>query len=144
MEEVIHYLELKNKYYEKFFTLTSKFLRQINKDEWEGTELLLDNRERILNIIRSFDHKVAHLFGQIDVDDQRLEAYRPRVKRLLNDRAAWVGKIVALDLELMSRIEEVKSETIRELKRTVETAQQLTSFEDHAGPARSEKKPREV
>lgn len=144
MEEVIHYLELKNQYYEKFFSITSKFLSQIGSDQWEGTELLLDNRERILNIIRSFDHKIARLFEEVDVDNDRLETYRARVKQILDRRTEIVNKIVALDLELMGKVEEVKNETIRELKRTVETGQQITTFEEVSAPAPVEKTNREV
>jgi hypothetical protein len=46
------------------------------------------------------------------------------------------NKIIALDLELISKMEETKSETIRELKRAMETNQQIGSFE-----AQSPRKP---
>jgi hypothetical protein len=66
MEEVIHYLEMKNHYYEKFQTITEKFLQQANQDRWDEIEFFVDNRERILNIIRSFDFKIAEAFEQVD------------------------------------------------------------------------------
>jgi hypothetical protein len=73
MEEVIHYLDLKNQYYEKFHTMTLKFLESANRDRWDDIDAFVDNRERILNIIRSFDFKIAKAFeecgeGKLDIE----------------------------------------------------------------------------
>jgi len=129
MEEVIHYLEMKNHYYEKFQAVTEKFLQMANQDCWDEIEFFVDNRERILNIIRSFDFKIAAAFEQIDFTAFNPDMYRERVKGLLDRRAVLGNKIIALDLELIAKMEETKSETIRELKRTLETNQQIGSFE---------------
>ena len=130
MEEVIHYLELKNQYYEKFYNLTQKFLQLAEDKRWNDVELFVDNRERILSIIRSYDFKIAEVFEQIDVTQVDLNLYRTRVHSLLESRKSWVDKIVALDLELISKVEDMKSETIKELKKTVETHNQINSFKD--------------
>lgn len=130
MEEVIHYLELKNQYYEKFYNVTQKFLKQATDDKWNDIEFFVDNRERILNIIRSFDFKIASLFEGLDLADTNLDFYKDRVKSLLEQRTQWASKIVALDLELVSKIDEMKTDTIRELKRVQETSQALESFDD--------------
>lgn len=132
MEEVIHYLELKNQYYEKFHAMTAKFLASAAANQWEDLELFVDNRERILNIIRSYDFKIAQRFEQVDIGDCNLDVYRGRVQGLLHARKAWADKIVSLDLELISRIDEMKCDTIRELKRTLQTNQQVSSFEETA------------
>jgi hypothetical protein len=137
MEEVIHYLEMKNHYYEKFQSITEKFLVLANQDQWDGIEFFVDNRERILNIIRSFDFKIAEAFDRIDFAMFNPVVYRSRVKELLDRRAALGNKIIALDLELIAKMEETKSETIRELKKTLETNQQLQSFEAQALPRKS-------
>ncbi len=128
MEEVIHYLELKNQYYEKFYSMTVKFLERSELDEWEGLEFFVDNRERILNIIRSYDFKIASKFETLDLTSANLEHYRERVKNLLDLRTNWVKKIITLDLDLIAKVEDVKSDTIRELKKTLQTSQQIGSF----------------
>lgn len=135
MEEVIHYLELKNQYYEKFCSVTARFLEQAANDKWDELEFFVDNRERILNIIRSYDFRIARAFESADVSQTNLDSFRPQVKALMDKRAALASRIVALDLELIARLDDVKSETIRELKKTLETSQQLGSFEAPApGP----------
>jgi hypothetical protein len=128
MEEVLHYLALKNHYYEKFYTLTVKFIELANNDKWDDLELFVDNRERILNIIHSFDFKISTQFQKLNLSPQELEIYRSRVRGLMELRSQLASKIVAADLELISKMDEVKTETIHELKRTVETGQQLNSF----------------
>lgn len=137
MEEVIHYLDLKNQYYEKFYSLTSKFLVQAEQDHWNEIEFFVDNRERILNIIRSFDFKIAAIFDGLDMSQNEVEAYRERVKTLLDKRAEIANKIVAKDLELIAKMDEMKSETIRELKKTMETSHQVGSFLTPGQPRRA-------
>lgn len=128
MEEVIYYLELKNTYYEKFLSITEKFLLQVQQDQWDNMDYFVDNRERILNIIRSYDFKIAELFHQIDVASTKLETYSTRVKELLERREVLGKKIMDQDLELIGKIDEVRTETIRDLKQTQETGQKLHSF----------------
>ena len=128
MEEVLYYLELKNTYYEKFLSITEKFLSQIQQDHWENMDYFVDNRERILNIIRSYDFKIAELFHQIDVGSTRLENYSSRVKELLERREVLGKKIMDQDLELIGKIDEVRTETIRDLQKTQDTIQKVHSF----------------
>ena len=128
MEEVLHYLELKNQYYEKFYHLTLKFIDQVEKDQWADIDLFVDNRDRILNIINSFDHKIAKCMQQMHLTDLELRRYKTQVKELIAIRQAVAEKIFAADLELISKIDDVKSETIRELKQSLETANQINAF----------------
>ncbi len=128
MEEILHYLELKNQYYEKFCAMSAKYLAATYNDQWEDLDFFVDNRDRVLNIIRSFDFKIAKLFEAIDPTALNLTLYRPRVKALLDRRSELAKRIVDVDLELISRIDDMKTETIRDLKKTVETGNQLETF----------------
>lgn len=142
MEEVLHYLQLKNQYYEKFLSITQRFLENANNNKWDDLEFFVDNRERILNIIRSYDFKVARAFQRADVKSDS-EYYGKRVRELLDKRTQLANKIVALDLELIAKIDEIKSETVRELKRSVETTHQIDSFTKNS-PIRTPKPPKEA
>lgn len=142
MEEVVYYLELKNKYYEKFLSVTEKFLTQVQQDRWDNVEYFMDNRERILNIIRSYDFKIAELFHQVDVSSARLESYSVRVKDLLEKREQLGKQIIDQDLVLISKVDEVRLSTIRELKKTQETGQKLHSFT--SGATKRTKIPKDI
>ncbi len=128
MEQIINYLDLKNKYLEKFYSVSKKFLESHIDTKWLEIEFFVDNRERILNIIHYFDQKVASLFKAPEVWGKDLSAYRPRVKELFAEREKLAKKIVDLDLALISAIDEMKSETITELKKTINKKIQLNSF----------------
>ena len=128
MQEVLEYLQMKNHYYEKFYSLTEKFLAQVEKNNWEDIQFFVDNRERLLNIIRSFDHKIASVFDKMKISDSEMSEMKPKVKELLDKRAAIASKIVSLDLHLISKIDDHKSDTIRDLKKTMETKDQMDSF----------------
>lgn len=128
MQEVLEYLQMKNHYYEKFYSLTEKFLAQVEKNNWDDIQFFVDNRERLLNIIRSFDHKIASVFDQTKLSPSEMNELKPKVKELLDKRASIAKKIVSIDLHLISRIDDHKSDTIRELKKTMETKDQIDSF----------------
>ena len=139
MDEVLRCLELKNHYYEKFYSVTSKFIEQTNKNDWDNLDFFVDNRERILNIIRSFDFQVSKAFKDKNLNLSQIEQYQPQVKLLLEKRADWAAKIVALDLELISKIDEMKSDTIKDLKKTMDTQHRLNSFAKSSPPRKSTK-----
>ncbi len=139
MEEILHYLELKNQYYEKFCSMSAKYLARTYDNAWDDLTFFVDNRERILNIIRSFDFKIAKLFQDIDPTALDLTMYRPRVKALLDRRTELAKRIVEVDLELISRIDDMKSETIRDLKKSVETSHQMETFANITVPHRPRK-----
>jgi len=128
MEEVLHYLQLKNQFYEKFYSVTCKFLDQANRNQWDDIENFVDNRERILNIIHSFDFKIASLFQKLNLSKDELDKYRGTVKEILDARAALANQIVRADLELITKMDEMKNDTIKDLKKSVETMHQINSF----------------
>lgn len=128
MDDVLQYLEMKNHYYEKFFALSKKFLDQVSMGKWDDLEYFVDNRERILSIIRSFDFQISKAMEGRKVTEDETSQYKESIKTFLGKRTELAAKIVALDLELISRIDDHKSDTIKELKKTVETQQHVASF----------------
>lgn len=132
MEEVIQYLELKNHYYEKFFTVTQKFLDQVARNDWTNMDFFVDSRERILNIIRSFDAKISSAVEKNRNESKTSSSETVRLKKIMSERQTMADKILELDLQLISAIDEYKNETIRELKKTVETQHQIDAFEKNS------------
>jgi len=137
MEEVIQYLEMKNHYYEKFYTVTQKFLDQIARNEWGNLEFFVDSRERILSIIRSFDAKISNAMEKVKGRGNTKEVDKNLLKKMMDERKNLGDKILELDLQLIAAIDDYKNETIRELKKTVETQQQIDAFEKNAQPQKT-------
>ncbi len=132
MKEVIESLEMKNHYYEKFLSTTLKLLDQARKNCWDELEFYVDNRERILNIIRSYDHKIDVMMADKEVTENDKVLYKGKIQSLLEQRTTLANKIVDADLELISRIDEVKVETIKDLKQNIESEQHFSTFNKHA------------
>jgi len=136
MEEIIHYLELKNHYYEKFLSLTKNFLNKAKQNLWDDIEFFVDNRERILNIIRSFDIKVSRLMANTQVGDTEAKYYREKVKAIFDRRTDVGNKILAIDLELIRCLDEMKTNTIKELKKTLDSQKPIQSFQSVSTPTK--------
>lgn len=131
MKEIIECLEMKNHYYEKFLSTTLKLLGHARNNVWDELEFYVDNRERILNIIRSYDHKISEGMQTKEVTANDKAKYKPRVEELLRNREVLAKKIVEADLELISRIDDMKMDTIKELKQNIENEQHFSSFSKH-------------
>ncbi|NBX77030.1 MAG: hypothetical protein EBQ92_10785 [Proteobacteria bacterium] len=129
MEDVLQYLEMKNHYYEKFYSVTQKFLDQIARNDWTNLDFFVDSRERILNIIRSFDAKISHAVERVEKPTDSKEVDKALLTKMMDERKRLGEKILELDLQLISAIDDYKNETIRELKKTVETQHQIDAFE---------------
>jgi|LakMenE01Jun11ns_1017448.scaffolds.fasta_scaffold9824672_1 ClpP class serine protease len=134
MEEVLQYLEMKNHYYEKFYSITQKFLDHIARNDWKDMEFFVDSRERILNIIRSFDAKISKAVETSQKKKSFSDEERSLMSKMMAKRKVLADKIVDLDLQVIAAIDDYKNETIRELKKTVEVQQQMDSFEKNSAP----------
>lgn len=129
MDEVLQYLEMKNHYYEKFFSVTEKFLEKISKNDWDQTEFFVDSRERILSIIKSFDVKIQRELQRINSNYQLTESERSLLEKISKEKKKAGDKILELDLRLISAIDDYKNETIKELQKTVKAQQHIGAFE---------------
>jgi hypothetical protein len=129
MQEVLECLEMKNHYYQKFLSVTMKLLDNARKEDWEDIDFYVDNRERLLNIIRSFDFKISKALEKFTLSEKEKIHYKDQVKTLLGKRKEIADNIIKADLEIISRIDEMKNETIKTLKKTQETEQQINLFQ---------------
>ncbi len=129
MEEIIQYLEMKNKYYAKFFSISTKFLEETNNDHWDNLNFFVENRERLLNIIRSLDQKIARAFKESATTEEEMNSYRKTLKGLFDHKKHLGDQIIAIDLQLISKIDAMKTQTIKKLKSTLKTHHHIDSFE---------------
>lgn len=129
MEEVIQFLKMKNKYYQKFFSISTKFLEETNGDHWDNLKFFVENRERLLNIIRSLDQKIARAFKESGTSEEEMNSYRETLRSLFDQKKQLGEQIIAVDLQLISKIDAMKTQTIKKLQTEVKTTHQLGTFE---------------
>ena len=118
MEEVLYYLELKNQFFEKLLAMTEDFLSKAKNNLWTRVNQFTEDRERVLDMIRTFESKIAQKFSNVHLSADEVQFYQPLVKEHFRKRESLVHRIVNLDLELIARIDEIKSERILELTQT--------------------------
>ena len=70
MEEVIHYLELKNRFFEKLLTMTEDFLARAKQDAWTRVTQFTEDRERMLDMIHTFELKIAESFSALQLTQE--------------------------------------------------------------------------
>jgi len=136
MEEILQYLEMKNHYYEKFYTVTQKFLNKISKNEWDQTDFFVDSRERILSIIKSFDAKISRQLETMKAEVKPTAVESALLHKIAEQKRSLGDKILELDLRLIAAVDEFKTETIKELQKTVKAQQQIDVFEKTYQPNR--------
>lgn len=129
MEEILQYLEMKNHYYQKFYTVTQKFLDKISRNEWEQTEFFVESRDRILSIIRSFDLKISRCISEMEKNLDPTPVEKALLSKISEQKKSLGEKILEIDLRLITAIDDYKTETIKELQRTVKAQQQIDAFE---------------
>ena len=104
-------------------------MEETNHDHWDNLRFFVENRERLLNIIRSLDQKIARAFKESTANENELNSYKDTLKKLF-DRKKYLGEqIISIDLQLISKIDMMKTQTIQKLKSTLQTSQQLDTFE---------------
>ncbi len=114
MMRIIQLLDQKNHYLEKFYALGEETLSQLSEGQFNDVEGFYQNREKILEMIRYIDFEVNEAQNAIteEVDTES----RQEVKARLKVKEVYVSQILDQDLSIMSFIEQVKTEIIRELQ----------------------------
>lgn len=115
--KTIQLLNEKNHFLEKFYSLNEKQLIQLSASQFENIEYFYNQREDILKIIKYIDSEIvrAHndeLAMNIIASAQDHEA----VKECLRIKDIFVNRIIEQDIQIISLIERLKSNIIKELK----------------------------
>lgn len=120
MDTIINLLKDKNYHLEKFLQLNEGELLNFTEGNFDNLEVFYQSRETILDLIRCIDRLIeAAASSEEDapiVSDQN----KKEMVRAMNAKNDLVQRILAQDLQILSVIEQAKSNIIKEL-RTVQT-----------------------
>ena len=120
--KTIQLLNEKNHFLEKFYSLNEKQLVQLSASQFDNIEYFYNQREDILNIIKYIDAELARAHND-EVAMNLMISFQDQtaVKECLRIKDIYVGRIVEQDIQILSLIERLKSNIIKELK-TVRSA----------------------
>ena len=116
MDRVVDLLERKNHFLEKFHLISEAELLNFESGDYDNIESFYECREKILNIINHIEKDFEKTFSQYSEAETFSASEREEVDRVFKRKGALVGKILDLDLKIISAIDFEKSEIIKELR----------------------------
>ncbi len=131
MDTIINLLQDKNYHLGKFLELNESELLNFTEGNFDNLEVFYQSRETILDLVRCIDRLIeaaANTEGAFEskVSDQS----KKDMVNAMNSKNDLVQQILAQDLQILSVIEQAKSQIIREL-RTVQAGKKAIGHYKH-------------
>lgn len=116
METIINLLKDKNYHLEKFHELNSTELMNFAEGNFDNLEVFYQSRETILDLIRCIDRLIDAATSSQPEKVEISDADKKTVTSCMNMKSELVTRILAQDLQILSIIEQAKSNIIKELR----------------------------
>ncbi len=117
MIRLIQFLNEKNHFLEKFYTLNESQLVRMGDGLFDELETFYNQREDLLKIIKYIDaeiHKSHETHKEMAV--QFTEEQKNEIYSCLRTKEAYAKRILEQDLQVLGLIDDAKSNIIRELQ----------------------------
>lgn len=133
MIRLIQFLNEKNHFLEKFFTLNESQITRLEAGKFEDLELFYNQREDLLKIIKYIDAEIhkAHMLHK-DIVGQFSEEQKAEIRESMRTKEAYVRRILEQDLQVLGMIDDAKSMIIKELKGMQKTRRAITGYKSGA------------
>ncbi len=133
MIRLIQFLNEKNHFLEKFFTLNESQITRLEAGKFDDLELFYNQREDLLKIIKYIDSEIhkAHMLHK-DIVGQFSEEQKAEIRESMRTKEAYVRRILEQDLQVLGMIDDAKSMIIKELKGVQNTRKALTGYKSGA------------
>ena len=133
MIRLIQFLNEKNHFLEKFYSLNESQITRLEAGKFDDLELFYNQREDLLKIIKYIDAEIhkAHMLHK-DIVGQFSEEQKTEIRESLRTKEAYVRRILEQDLQVLGMIDDAKSMIIKELKGMQKTRRALTGYKSGA------------
>lgn len=131
--KTIQLLNEKNHFLEKFYSLNEKQLVQLSASQFENMEYFYNQREDILNIIKYIDAELVRAHdNEVAMNVVIVQQDQAAVKECLRVKDIFVSRIVEQDIQILSLIERLKTNIIKELKSVRSARRAMTGYKSHS------------
>ena len=129
MMRLIQFLNEKNHFLEKFFSLNEKQIALLESGQFDEIEKFYNQREDLLKILKYIDTEIhtAHM-NHKEMSGTFSEAQKSEIREALRTKEVYVRKILEQDLIVISLIDEAKSQIIKELQGVQKARRALTGY----------------
>lgn len=117
MEDILQLLNEKNICLRRFCELNEKEIDFIAAGNFDNLDRFYTAREGILAVIKKVDQMIE-LASMSFVEDAASPQVTVEVRRFMDQKDFLVKRILAQDLEILSKIEDAKTDIIKELAET--------------------------
>ena len=133
MIRLIQFLNEKNHFLEKFYTLNESEITRLEAGKFDDLELFYNQREDLLKIIKYIDAEIhkAHMLHK-DIVGQFSEEQKTEIRESMRTKEAYVRRILEQDLQVLGMIDDAKSMIIKELQGMQKTRRALTGYKSGA------------
>ena len=133
MIRLIQFLNEKNHFLEKFYTLNESEITRLEAGKFDDLELFYNQREDLLKIIKYIDAEIhkAHMLHK-DIVGQFSEEQKTEIRESMRTKEAYVRRILEQDLQVLGMIDDAKSTIIKELQGMQKTRRALTGYKSGA------------
>ena len=129
MIRIIQFLNEKNHFLEKFYSLNEKQIGLLESGQFDDIEKFYNQREDLLKILKYVDAEThrAHMLHK-DMNGLFNDPQKQEIRDALRVKETYVKKILEQDLIVLSLIDEAKTQIIRELQDIQKTRKALSGY----------------
>ena len=135
MDTIINLLKDKNYHLQKFFQLNESELLNFAEDNFDNLETFYQARETILDLIRCIDRLIDAASNAHENPKSISDQNKKEMITCMAEKSELVTRILSQDLQILSAIEQAKSNIIKELRQVQGAKKAVGAYK--SGDARS-------
>jgi hypothetical protein len=116
MDRVLDLLQKKNHYLEKFLLISEAELINFESGDFNNLQEFYDCRDKILNIVKHIEEELEKTSNQYAGTNELSADIKNKIENEFGKKDRVVSQILALDLKIISCVENEKSAIIKELQ----------------------------
>lgn len=140
MDTIINLLKDKNYHLQKFHQLNESELINFAEGNFENLEVFYQSRETILDLIRCIDRLIDAAAGAQGSEVVASAQQKQQVLAAMNGKNDLVTRILAQDLQILSVIEQAKSNIIKELRGVQVAKKAVGAYKSGDAPSKLDEK----
>ena len=136
MDTIINLLNDKNFHLGKFLELNETELLNFTEGNFDNLEVFYQSRETILDLIRCIDRLIEAAASSQGETPSVSDQNKKQMVIAMNDKNDLVQRILAQDLQILSVIEQAKSQIIRDLRTVQAGKKAIGAYKHGEAPAK--------
>lgn len=128
MNDILELLNEKNTFLKKFYSLNESEMQNFSVGNFDNLGHFYDSREGILDMIRRVDEMIDTASLSFEESDKKDAEATKQITIAMNTRNKIIERILEQDLEILSAIDQAKSEIIKDLAQTRVTKKAVSSY----------------